>query len=72
MKRMWRLSICLVGSISGIPATRDLNPFSAYSGSKLIPDLPVFRASVTSLKLLPIGETTPRPVITTRRICPSH
>src|SRR4051812_35955852 len=68
MKRSWRLSICSVTSICGLPCTWQRKPCSAYSGAKLMPERPALSDSVTCSASLPIEETMPRPVITTRRM----
>src|SRR3954468_19604494 len=66
MKRVVRRSSTSNGSILGAPWTWQRKPSSAYSGAKTIPGLAAFRLSSTSDALLPIEETIPMPVTTTR------
>src|ERR1700761_1360001 len=66
MKRIRRRSISCSGSSFSVPATWLRKPSSLYCGTNSMPDLPSFSDCVTSLALLPIEETTPRPVTTTR------
>src|SRR5581483_3090883 len=49
-----------------VPATWLRKPSSLYCGTNSMPDFPSFSDCVTSAALLPIEETTPRPVTTTR------
>src|SRR6185503_4677302 len=76
MKRVRRRSISFSGSSFSVPATWLRKPSSLYCGTNSMPDLPSFSDCVTSLALLPIEETTPRPVTTTRfmesRRCPGR
>src|SRR6478752_3394784 len=66
MKRVRRRSISFSGSSLRVPATWLRKPSSLYWGTNSMPDLPSFSDCVTSLALLPIDDTTPRPVTTTR------
>src|SRR5215475_15499255 len=66
MKRIRRRSISFSGSSFSVPATWLRKPSSLYCGTNSMPDLPSFNDFVTSAALLPIEETTPRPVTTTR------
>src|SRR5690606_8898276 len=68
MKRRSRLSTWAAMSMVGRPSTWLRKPFSAYSGENTMPERPVRRLSVTSSALLPMGETIPSPVMTTRRM----
>src|SRR4030095_12519509 len=68
MKRIRRRSTSSSGLSFSVPATWLRKPSSLYCGTNSMPDLPAFSDSVTSAALLPIDETTPRPVTTTRRI----
>ncbi len=68
MKRMWRLSMCSDGTIFGLPCTWLRKPCSAYSGAKTMPERPSLSDAMTSPASLPIEETMPMPVITTRRM----
>ena len=70
-KRMARRSTMSVGSSVGAPQTWLLKPCSAKSSLKLMPDLAVRSESVTSLAVLPMEDTIPMPVTTTRLMsCP--
>src|SRR5690348_6619714 len=66
MKRVRRRSISFSGSSFSVPATWLRKPSSLYCGTNSMPDLPSLSDCVTSLALLPIEETTPKPVTTTR------
>src|SRR6185437_12003158 len=66
--RSARRSIIDSQSICGAAWTWQRKPSSAYSGAATTPDLASRNDAVTSLALLPIEETTPIPVTTTRRI----
>src|SRR5690554_5698536 len=68
MKRRSRRSTSWSTSSLIVPATWLRKPSSRYCGTNSIPDLPSRNAQVTSPALLPIDETTPRPVTTTRRM----
>src|SRR5690348_18189089 len=68
MKRRSRRSTSSSTFILRVPATWLRKPSSLYCGTNSMPDLPSFSDCVTSTALLPIEETTPRPVTTTRRI----
>jgi hypothetical protein len=65
-KRMARRSTRSVGSSEGLPHTWHLKPCSAKSGEKEMPDFAPLRDAVTSAASLPMEETMPRPVTTTR------
>src|SRR5262245_43722423 len=66
MKRRSRRSTASSTLIFSVPATWLRKPSSLYWGTNSMPDLPSFRDCVTSAALLPIDETTPKPVTTTR------
>src|SRR5215218_1374220 len=66
MKRRSRRSTISSTFIFSVPATWLRKPSSLYCGTNSMPDLPSRRDFVTSAALLPIEETTPRPVTTTR------
>ena len=68
MKRSWRLSTCAATSMSGCPCTWLRKPCSAYSGAKEMPERPSFSDLATASASLPIEETMPMPVMTTRRM----
>ena len=68
MKRSCRLSIMLGHVDVGRPCTWQRKPCSAYSGAKLMPERPSFSDVRTSSTSLPIEETMPMPVMTTRRM----
>jgi hypothetical protein len=65
-KRSARRSISGAGSSDGAPQTWHLKPCSAKDSEKLMPDLALRRDSVTSFASLPMEDTIPRPVTTTR------
>src|SRR3954467_3379918 len=67
-KRIARRSIMADGSSVGAPQTWQRKPCSAKESEKLMPDLASCREVCTSLALLPIDDTMPRPVTTTRLI----
>src|SRR5689334_4488546 len=56
----------------GAACTWQRKPSSAYSGAAEMPDLASRSEARTSLALLPMDETTPNPVTTTRRMLPSR
>src|ERR1044072_5183613 len=66
MKRRRRRSTISSTFILSVPATWLRKPSSLYCGTNSMPDLPSRNDFVTSTALLPIEETTPRPVTTTR------
>src|SRR4029077_10658291 len=66
MKRRSRRSTSSSTLILRVPATWLRKPRSRYCGTNSMPDLPSRSERVTSAALLPIDETTPRPVTTTR------
>src|SRR5258708_13310708 len=66
MKRRRRRSTSSSTFILSVPATWLRKPRSRYWGTNSMPDLPSRNDRVTSAALLPIEETTPRPVTTTR------
>src|SRR6185436_17514283 len=68
MKRIRRRSTSSSGLSFRVPATWLRKPSSLYCGTISMPDLPSFSDWVTSAALLPIEDTTPRPVTTTRRM----
>src|SRR5471030_764362 len=66
MKRIRRRSTSSSTLSLSVPATWLRKPSSRYCGMNSMPDFPAFSDAVTSAALLPIEETTPRPVTTTR------
>src|SRR5580704_13021860 len=76
MKRIRRRSTSSSTLSFSVPATWLRKPSSRYCGTNSMPDFPAFRDAVTSAALLPIEETIPRPVTTTRfmelRRCPGR
>src|SRR5476649_1040611 len=66
MKRRRRRSTSSSTLSLSVHATWLRKPSSLYCGTASMPDLPCFSDCVTSAALLPIEETTPRPVTTTR------
>src|SRR4029077_4623143 len=66
MKRRSRRSTSSSTLILRVPATWLRKPRSRYCGTNSMPDLPSRSERVTSAALLPIDETTPKPVTTTR------
>src|SRR5580704_14610799 len=70
-KRMARRSIAPSGSRSGAPWTWQRKPSSAYLSARTMPDLASRRLARTSWVLLPMDETIPIPVTTTRFMCAS-
>src|SRR3712207_6101345 len=66
MKRSLRFSMCSAGSSLMVPATWERKPCSAISSDRSMPERPAFNDSSTSAALLPMGETIPMPVTTTR------
>src|SRR5476649_644232 len=66
MKRIRRRSTSSSTLSLSVPATWLRKPSSRYCGMNSMPDFPAFSDAVTSASLLPIEETTPRPVTTTR------
>src|SRR5690348_16748824 len=71
MKRVVRRSSTSNGSSFGAPCTWQRKPSSAYSGAKEIPGRAALRLSSTSATLLPMEDTMPMPVTTTRLILTS-
>ena len=65
-KRMARRSTTLAASSVGTPPTRLRKPCSANSGTKEMPDFASCSEDSTSCVLLPMDETMPIPVTTTR------
>src|SRR6185437_6754496 len=65
-KRKARRSTMPSGSSVGAPCTWLRKPRSAYLSARLIPERAECRLASTSWVLLPIDETTPMPVTTTR------
>src|SRR5215467_7885436 len=63
---MARRSIAASGSSVGAPCTWQRNPRSAYSEARDMPDFASRRLASTSWVLLPMDETMPIPVTTTR------
>src|SRR5947207_4730370 len=68
MKRISRRSISSSTFSFRVPATWLRKPSSLYCGMNSMPDLPSRSDCVTSAALLPIEDTTPKPVTTTRRM----
>src|SRR5688500_19782392 len=66
MKRRRRRSTISSTFSCSVPATWLRTPSSLYCGTNSMPDLPSRNDFVTSTTLLPIEETTPKPVTTTR------
>src|SRR6201995_735010 len=66
MKRRRRRSTSASTLILSVPAIWLRKPSSRYWGTTSMPDLPPRSDRVPSAALLPIEETTPRPVTTTR------
>src|SRR5476649_1246400 len=66
MKRRRRRSTSSSTLSLGVPAIWLRKPSSLYCGTASMPDLPCFSDCVTSAALLPIEETIPKPVTTTR------
>src|SRR5437868_12909111 len=65
-KRIARRSTASAGSSVGAPCTWQRKPSSAYLSARAMPDLASRRLARTSWVLLPIDETMPIPVTTTR------
>src|SRR4051794_10794568 len=65
MKRIRRRSISSSTLSFSVPATWLRKPSSRYWGMNSMPDCPFLNDCVTSAALLPIEDTTPRPVTTT-------
>src|SRR6187549_504849 len=63
---MARRSTTSDGSSDGAPCTWQRNPSSAYLSAREMPDLASRKLASTSWVLLPMDETTPIPVTTTR------
>src|ERR1700681_2894996 len=63
---MARRSTDVDGSSVGAPCTWQRNPSLAYSSAREMPDLASCRVERTSWVLLPMDETMPIPVTTTR------
>ena len=68
MKRRALRGIMPSHSSCGSPCTWQRNPSSAYFSARTMPDLASLSEASTSWVLLPIEETTPIPVTTTRLI----
>ncbi|EXJ50130.1 hypothetical protein D047_0193B, partial [Vibrio parahaemolyticus VPTS-2010_2] len=68
IKRICLRSICSAGLIFRSPQTCERRPCSLNCSDAVMPDLPALRDARTSSTLLPILETIPIPVITTRFI----
>ena len=67
-KRMARRSTASLGSSVGAPWTWQRKPSSAYLSARTMPDLASRSEASTSCVLLPMDETMPIPVTTTRLI----
>src|ERR1700732_2195125 len=65
-KRIARRSMTPAGSSVGAPCTWERKPNSAYLSARVIPDFASWRLARTSWVLLPMDETMPIPVMTTR------
>src|ERR1700752_5150025 len=63
---MARRSTASLGSSVGAPCTWQRNPSSAYLSARTTPDLASRRLARTSWVVLPMDETMPIPVTTTR------
>src|SRR6056297_11616 len=70
MKRRVRLSTCSAMSSFTSPAIWLRKPCSAIAAFAVMPDVPDLSEARTSWALLPMLETTPSPVTTTRRMWP--
>src|ERR1700721_1977838 len=70
-KRMARRSTDSLASSVGAPCTWQRKPSSAYLSARTMPDLASRSDASTSCVLLPMDETMPIPVTTTRFIGPS-
>src|SRR5687767_12014257 len=68
MKRRMRRSTWSAGSSFTVPWTWQRKPSSLYSGAATMPERPSRRLAVTSSWLLPMLDTMPSPVTTTRRM----
>jgi len=68
MNRLGLRGTCATQSIWGAPCTWQRKPISAYFSALTIPDLPSLSEAITSWLELPIEETIPIPVTTTRLI----
>src|SRR6202050_1901005 len=68
---MARRSTAPLGSKVGAPWTWERKPSSAYLSARTMPDLASRSEASTSCVLLPMDETMPIPVTTTRLICAS-
>src|ERR1700684_233205 len=66
--RMARRSTASLGSSVGAPCTWQRKPSSAYLSARTMPDLASRNDATTSCVLLPMDETMPIPVTTTRFI----
>src|SRR6202021_2612613 len=64
--RIARRSMTPAGSSVGAPCTWERKPNSAYLSARVIPDFASWRLARTSWVLLPMDETMPIPVMTTR------
>src|SRR5258706_2962727 len=67
MKRAIERFTCGSESSDGTPATGLESPAAMNSGAARIPERPLFRDSATCASSLPMQETMPMPVTTTRR-----
>ena len=56
LTRWRRLSIFLRSGFGTFPVSADLKPKSLRSGSKIIPDLPLYKEFFTSSKVIPMQE----------------
>ena len=72
MARRSTISASSVGPSFGSPHTWQRNPCSANSCENVIPDFASRSELATSSVLLPIGDTIPMPVTTTRLIAGSR
>src|ERR1700719_3875230 len=68
---MARRSTLSLGSSVGAPCTWQRKPSSAYLSARTMPDLASRNDATTSCVLLPMDETMPIPVTTTRFMCAS-
>ena len=68
---MARRSTASLGSSVGAPCTWQRKPSSAYLSARTMPDLASRSDATTSCVLLPMDETMPIPVTTTRFIIAS-
>src|ERR1700686_5527701 len=68
---MARRSTASLGSSVGAPCTWQRKPSSAYLSARTMPDLASRNDATPSCVLLPMDETMPIPVTTTRFMCAS-